>query len=59
MLADISKGKIIHLAKELPDWIMKYLDEHFQQKLEQNINIKEMKTIDEVKKAYKKLRHKP
>lgn len=57
LLADISKGEITHAAQQLTEWITQYLGEHFQQKLEQEIKIKDLRDVDEVKKAYKKLRH--
>ena len=59
LLADIRQGKNIHITHKLPDWVIKYLGQHFQQKLKQEIKIEDMRDIDEVKKAYKKLRHKP
>jgi len=58
LLADIKQGKIIHTIEKLPDWITKYLGQHFQQNYKQEIKIKDMEDIDEVKKAYKKLRNK-
>jgi hypothetical protein len=58
LLADIKQGKIIHIIEKLPDWVTKYLGQHFQQNYKQEIKIKDMKDIDEVKKAYKKLKNK-
>lgn len=59
LLANIRQGENIYLIQKLPDWVMRYLGQHFQQKPKQEITIKDMKNVDEVKKAYKKLRHKP
>jgi predicted ABC-type ATPase len=59
LLADIRQGENNYLIQKLPNWVIKYLGQHFQQKLKQKIEIKHMKNVDEVKKAYKKLRHKP
>lgn len=59
LIADISKGEIISVAKDLTNWIIQYLGQHFQQKIKQEVKIKELKDIGEVRKAYKKLRHKP
>ncbi|HEY2726743.1 MAG TPA: hypothetical protein VGI61_06195 [Parafilimonas sp.] len=58
LLAEISKGEITYVAQRLPDWITQYLSQHFQQKLQPKIKIKDLKNISEVKKAYRKLRHK-
>lgn len=58
LIADVRKGEIIHVAHKLAEWVTKYFGEHLQQKPNQDINVKDMKNIDEVKKAYRKLRHK-
>jgi hypothetical protein len=54
----LDKVKILPHSK-IADWVINYLGQHFQQKPKQEITIKDMKNVDEVKKAYKKLRHKP
>jgi predicted ABC-type ATPase len=59
LLADIRQGEKTYVVQELPDWILQHLGSHFQQKLKQEIKVKDMKNIDEVKKAYKKLTGKP
>jgi predicted ABC-type ATPase len=58
LLADIKRGMIIYANEKLPAWVSKYLGQHFQQKIEQQIKVKDMKHIDEVKSAYKKMKHK-
>lgn len=58
LIAEINKGQIIYLAQPLPDWIIKYLSEHFQQKTKTEIQIKDLKSISEVRDAYEKLKQK-
>lgn len=58
LIAEINKGHIIYATKKLPEWIMKYLSQHFQQEPKPEAKIKDLKNISEVRDAYKKLKQK-
>lgn len=57
-LAEISQGQIIEVVDSLPNWVTQYLGQHFQQQIEQQKNVQELGSIEEVRKSYEDLKAK-
>ena len=57
-LAEISQGQIIEVIESLPNWVTQYLGPHFQQQIEQQKKVRELGSIEEVRKSYEVLKAK-
>ncbi len=60
--AETRQDQVLHLAEQLPEWIIKNLGQHFKQglnkEIKQELNIRDLSTIDEVRKSYEQLKQK-
>jgi predicted ABC-type ATPase len=57
-LAEITHGQIIEVVDSLPNWVTQYLGQHFQQQIEKQKNVRELGSIEEVRKSYEELKAK-
>lgn len=57
-LAEISQGQIIEIIDSLPNWVTQYLGQHIQQQIEQQKKVRELGSIEEVRKSYEDLKAK-
>lgn len=57
-LAEINEGQVIEVIDSLPNWVTQYLGQHFQQQIEQQKKVRELGTIEEVRKSYKEIKPK-
>lgn len=58
LVAEINRGNIIYATQQFPEWITKYLNQHFQTEQKPETKMKDLKNISEVRDAYKKLKQK-
>lgn len=57
-LAEFDHGQVIEVVDSLPNWVTRYLGQHFQQPIEQQKNVRELGSIEEVRKSYENLKAK-
>jgi predicted ABC-type ATPase len=56
LMLEAERGKILRLAKSLPNWITQNFDQHLQQREKNEVNIRDLSNIDEVRKSYELLK---
>jgi len=59
LVAEIAKGQILHVAQELPEWILQYLGKRFVNEEQSEIKARDMNSVDEVRKRYLESKNKP
>ena len=52
LVAEISKGQIVHAAKHLPTWITQYLGQLFNTEIKLETKARDLNSIEEVRKRY-------
>jgi predicted ABC-type ATPase len=57
-IVEINQGQIIEVVDSLPNWVTQYLGQHFQQQIEKQKNVRELGSIEEVRKSYEDLKAK-
>lgn len=58
LIAEISKGEVLHTALKLPDWIFQYLGKRFTKEVITEIKPRDLNSIEEVRKRYLENRRK-
>ena len=58
LVAECRKGQIIMLSEKLPDWVTRFLGNHFRSHPNANVSIRSMNDIDAVRKSYQVLKGK-
>lgn len=57
-LAEVNQGHVIEVVEHLPNWVTQYLTQHFQQQITRQTKVKDLGSIDEVRKSYQNLKSK-
>jgi predicted ABC-type ATPase len=52
LVAEIAKGKVLHVAPQLPDWMAQYLGKRFTNEEQSEVEARNMHSVDEVRKRY-------
>ena len=58
LIGEVRKGEVIHLAAELPAWVINNFSKQFAKEEKQENKISDLKSVNEVKKAYQLLKKK-
>lgn len=58
LLVEIDKGEIKYCTAELPKWVSQYLGLHLKQQVNQEKEIRNLGSIDEVRESYEQLKKK-
>ncbi len=59
LMAEIESGQVIARVEELPPWISKNFNSYFEDQMEEKIEARNLKDIDEVRKLYMKKKETP
>ena len=54
LVAEIEFGQIISKNQSLPAWVLTYFGEYFEEQKEKQIEVRDLKNINEVRELYKK-----
>jgi predicted ABC-type ATPase len=52
LVAEIAKGKVLHVATPLPNWTAQYLGKRFMNEERSEVEARDMHSVDEVRKRY-------
>jgi predicted ABC-type ATPase len=59
LVAEIAKGQVLHVAQELPEWVLQYLSKRFVKEDQSEVKARDMNSVDEVRKRYLESKNKP
>jgi len=59
LVAEIAKGQALHVAQELPEWVLQYLGKRFMKEEQSEIKARDMNSVDEVRRRYLESKNKP
>jgi predicted ABC-type ATPase len=58
LIAEIDRGEIVYLTETIPGWVIANLSQHLQPQTTKEIKIRDLRSIDEVRKTYNELKNK-
>jgi predicted ABC-type ATPase len=59
LIAEISKGQVLHMVQELPEWVVQYLGKRFIKEEQTELRTRDMNSVEEVRRRYLESKSKP